>query len=106
MFYYVDIDKKLGGWVNEGTCEADTNTDSSVDLRMSRQFTDTEKSCGPGTQRQTRTCTDGTTDKCTKADTEQIISCKEAGTPLPECPGKILFRNLRQLSISQGVISF
>ena len=78
----------IGDWVNDGPCEPDINIDSSVDLRMSRQLTGTDKSCGPGSQKQTRICIDGTTDKCKKADKEQIISCKDAGTPLPECPGK------------------
>jgi len=68
-----DCDKQFGGWINNGSCVA----------------TGPDASCGPGNHRQTRTCTDGTTDKCTASDvTEQTISCSDAGAPLPECPGK------------------
>ena len=49
-----------GTWTNDGSCVA----------------TRVNANCGPGNQRQTRTCTDGTTDKCTEPeDTERFISC-------------------------------
>ena len=63
------VEKVLGVWANDGTCVA----------------TGDDPTCGPGTQRQTRECTDGTTDKCVDADVEQNIPCSEAGTALPEC---------------------
>ena len=63
------VEKVLGAWANDGTCVA----------------TGDNPSCGPGTQRQTRECTDGTTDKCVDSDVEQSIPCSEAGTALPEC---------------------
>ena len=66
-------EKQLGAWSNDGTCVA----------------TGDDASCGPGNQKQTRTCTDGTVDKCTANDNiEQTISCSDAGTGLPECTCK------------------
>ena len=68
------MEKQLGDWTNDGTCVAAGD----------------DASCGPGEQSQTRTCTDGTIDKCSGTDiTEQTISCSDAGTALPDCPGKI-----------------
>jgi hypothetical protein len=63
------VDKQLGTWTNDGGCEA----------------TGADATCGPGNQKQTRTCIDGVTDKCTVADTDQTISCSDAGTALPDC---------------------
>ena len=63
------IEKRLGNWVNDGTCIA----------------TGDDPSCGPGNQTQKRTCTDGSTDKCNDSDLEQVIPCSEAGTALPDC---------------------
>ena len=63
------VEKTLGEWTNEGGCVG----------------TGEDKSCGPGTQQQVRTCTDGTTDKCTEIDTKQSVACSEAGTALPAC---------------------
>merc|ERR1712038_960311 len=39
-----------------------------------------DPTCGPGNQNQVRTCTDGSTDVCTDADTAQTIACA-----LPDC---------------------
>ena len=76
MVYFIKVEKQLGSWYNEGPCEA-INQDSA---------------CGPGNQKQTRLCIDGTPKKwprkCTPADTERNISCSDAGTPLRECKGK------------------
>ena len=70
MIYLNEVDKELGTWTNDGACVAIGD----------------DASCGPGNQRQTRTCTDGTIDKCTATDvTEQTISCSDAGTALPDC---------------------
>ena len=67
------MEKQLGNWTNDGPCVATGN----------------DASCGPGNQRQTRTCEDGTVDKCTEIDVvEQTILCSDAGTALPECTGK------------------
>ena len=63
--------KSLGDWTNDGKCVA----------------TGANPKCGPGTQIQTRTCTDGTFDKCTDPDRERTVSCKVAGTELPICKG-------------------
>ena len=64
------VEKQFGNWANAGECEA----------------AGTNSSCGPGLQTQIRNCTDGTTDKCTDADTNQNISCADAGTGLRDCP--------------------
>ena len=62
MLIVIDAEgKRLGNWTNDGICESDFK-------------------CGPGTQKQTRCCIDGSTDKCTPADKEQTISCSEAVT--------------------------
>ena len=60
---------QLGQWINEGICEAIGN----------------DPTCGPGNQRQIRNCIDGTNDKCNTMGTEQIISCSDARSALPEC---------------------
>ena len=81
MLYFIEIKKKLGSWTNDGGCFADHGD---------------APACGPGTQNQTRTCEDGTIDKCTEqvinakgqminGDKMQTISC-DAG--LPDC-GKL-----------------
>ena len=67
--YFIEIEKKLGSWTNDGDCEADGD----------------DHTCGPGTQKQKRTCTDGTTNKCTTEDIEQMVSCTDAKTALPNC---------------------
>ena len=63
--------KSFGEWKNEGTCIA------------TGDFPD----CGPGTQVQKRTCSDGTVDKCTEADKQRTVVCTMAGTQLPVCNG-------------------
>ena len=68
MLHFVEIEKKLGSWINDGDCVATAGGD-----------------CGPGTQVQMRTCEDGTVDKCTPEDRTQTISCADAGTALPAC---------------------
>ena len=64
-----DCPRTVGQWMNTATCEA----------------TGEEKSCGPGLQTQTRTCADGTVDKCASVETRRTVSCKDAGTELPIC---------------------
>ena len=66
------VEKQIGPWTNAGLCEA----------------TGDDKSCGPGNQRQTRSCTDGTTENCSSSEREQTVSCSDAGTSLDDCPGK------------------
>ena len=61
--------KSFGDWTNEGNCVP------SGDL----------PDCGPGTQLQKRTCTDGTIDKCTEADKQRTVTCAVAGSELPVC---------------------
>ena len=46
------------------------------------------KECGPGQQRQTGLCLDGTKYKCTVENIEQLVTCDEAKTSLPKCPGR------------------
>ena len=65
--------KSLGQWTNDGKCAA----------------TGADPKCGPGNQIQTRTCTDGTIDKCTDADRKRTVSCNVAGTQLPICTGNL-----------------
>ena len=60
--------------------------------------------CGPGTIVQTRTCTDGTFDKCnTDADIQRTVTCSVAGVSLPPCGGKskitIMIRKLYYMNI-------
>ena len=64
--------KVLGEWKNSGQCKS-----------IGKNPT-----CGSGLQTQTRNCTDGTLEKCTKQDSERQISCFIAGTALPECKSK------------------
>ena len=63
-----DCPKELGDWVNDGGCIA----------------SGTDKSCGPGNQKQTRNRVDGTRDKCTASDVTNTLSCS-----LPDCPKKL-----------------
>jgi hypothetical protein len=61
----------FGSWENDGVC----------------QGTGENPACGPGTQNQRRTCTDGTLETCTVPDdTQRIVTCSVAGTQLPDCP--------------------
>lgn len=61
----------LGDWTHDGECTA-SGKDSS---------------CGPGTQLQKRTCTDGTVEKCNDADKQRTVTCSVPGTKLPDCSG-------------------
>ena len=63
------VPKILGAWTNEGTCQAAGQ----------------DPACGPGTQNQVRTCTDGTLDKCTDDEKQRGVTCLAAGTELPSC---------------------
>ena len=77
MFLFVGAEPKVfGAWANDGSCAGSGE----------------DKTCGPGLQKQKRTCKDGikpdgSTDPCTVADREQSISCTDAGTALPVCVG-------------------
>ena len=69
----------VGEWENDGPCTPiwDVFGHSS--------------SCGPGHQKQKRTCSDGTGNlKCTDEEQiqERIVRCIDANTTLPDCPGK------------------
>ena len=74
--YFKIVEKTLGSWINVGHCKAIHET----------YFKYGTSSCGPGLQKQRRTCNHGTFDKCTKADTLRQKSCIDAGTALPDCP--------------------
>ena len=78
MIYLNEVDKQLGNWTNDGTCVATGY----------RSLPHRSLACGPGIQRQTRNCTDGTIDKCSQSDMEQYILCSDAGTAFPLCTGK------------------
>ena len=66
-----DCSKRYGQWENVGECQAE----------------DLNEKCGPGIQLQERTCQNGTGQEiCTINDTSQLISCKDAGSDLPDCP--------------------
>ena len=59
-----DCEKQVGNWEHDGKCEA----------------TGKDKTCGPGNQAQTRSCKDGTVDKCSDDDRRRVIPCS-----LPNC---------------------
>ena len=63
-----DCGKTVGEWVNLGTCIA----------------VGSDKSCGPGRQRQTRRCQDGPNYKCSLEITDRSISCR-----LKDCPKQL-----------------
>ena len=68
-----DCHKLLGSWTNDGGCIA----------------SDTKNPCGPlssGSQKQIRTCIDGTTDQCQSNDTERTVPCD-----VPNCAGNMDF---------------
>ena len=66
-----DCPKSFGQWINYASCNAKI----------------ANSSCGSGSQLQKRSCADGTgLNICTKSDTGRIVSCKMAGTDLPDCP--------------------
>ena len=67
-----DCPKKVGNWSSIGGCIADDDETSCGDT-------------GSGNQKQHRTCTDGTTEKCRPSDREQVIACE-----LPKCPSKLI----------------
>ena len=74
MLHFVEIKeikKELGSWTNDGKCVATSGVGGV---------------CGPGTQKQTRPCKDGTVEKCTPEDKKQTVSCADANTALPPCP--------------------
>ena len=62
--------KIIGDWQNEGPCN------------LVAGFAST---CKDGIQVQTRTCTNGTVDKCTNEEMHRITTCKNAGVELPLC---------------------
>ena len=66
---FVSASKVFGEWTNEGSCKGE-----GEDL-----------TCGPGTQVQRRTCTDGTIDMCTDDENQRTVTCEVAGTALPVC---------------------
>ena len=70
------VPKVFGDWASEGECKASGAGSGAI------------VACGPGTQLQKRSCTDGTVEKCTAEDKHRTVTCKEAGTELPKCPGK------------------
>jgi hypothetical protein len=61
--------KILGEWTNDGSCIADGD----------------DATCGTGTQKQKRTCIDGTIDMCTDDEKQRDVTCEAAGTALPVC---------------------
>ena len=69
---FPEVPKIFGEWGNEGECKASGAVST----------------CGPGTQLQKRSCTDGTVETCTAEDKHRTITCKDADSELPKCPGK------------------
>ena len=59
-----DCPKTFGEWADDGSCLANGH----------------DPLCGPGTQNQTRICTEGTVDNCTDSDRYRIVRCN-----LPDC---------------------
>ena len=68
----IKVPKVFGEWGNEGECKASGAV----------------ATCGPGTQLQKRSCTDGTVETCTAEDKHRTVTCKDADSELPKCPGK------------------
>ena len=66
-------EKQFGEWKNVGNCVGNGK----------------DPTCGPGIQNQTRTCKDGTTQKCKNSDMERQVKCLYAQTELPMCKGSI-----------------
>ena len=62
---------QIGTWENVGQCIG----------------TGKDPSCGPGIQNQTRSCIDGTQEKCSEFDLERIAPCHWADSTLPDCEG-------------------
>ena len=60
----ISVPKILGDWENIGPCSAFGGV----------------ATCGDGIQVQSRTCTDGTVDKCLDEDMHRITICRYAGT--------------------------
>ena len=56
-----DCSRIVGEWMITVTCETSGEG----------------KSCGPGLHTLTRTCMDGTADKCTSVETTRTVSCKD-----------------------------
>ena len=62
-------------WANDGECVATAKDPISL------------LPCGPGTQKQTRTCKDGTIEKCEDAIEEPLT--KSVTCELEKCTGKL-----------------
>ena len=65
---------QLGPWENVGNCIGIGD----------------DPTCGPGKQNQTRTCKDGTEDKCSDLVLKRTAPCHWADTILPNCKSKLL----------------
>ena len=65
---------QLGPWENVGDCIGIGH----------------DPTCGPGKQNQTRTCKDGTEDKCSDLVLKRTAPCHWADTILPNCKRKLL----------------
>ena len=70
IFCYISLacifaEKRLGNWTNKGNCNAIGE----------------DKTCGPGTQHQSRDCIDGSLEKCEDSEKDQVTSCN-----LKDCP--------------------
>ena len=65
---------QLGPWENVGNCIGIGD----------------DPTCGPGEQNQTRTCIDGTEDKCSDLVLKRTAPCHWADTILPNCKCKLL----------------
>ena len=65
---------QLGPWENVGNCIGIGD----------------DPTCGPGKQNQSRTCKDGTEDKCSDLVLKRTAPCHWADTILPNCKGKLL----------------
>ena len=61
-----EVAKQQGNWSSDGACMAIGN----------------DLTCGVGLQRETRPCTNGTSDICTVDDNERKVECA-----LPDCIG-------------------
>ena len=82
------VPKTFSDWTNLGECDANHDT----------------LDCGPGTQMQKRTCTNGEVDMCAESEETRTVSCSVAGSELPTCTGIFLYISGINISLTLVII--